>query len=183
MTVIYVTEYNCKCYAVIFLNNNCLKVQKNEDVLNDENIILYMKPLQKFIGKIQQCDMTIMSQANDNAVFDGNTNLLETNYECEEHTYIFISGEMIASFITDDKIYKYISLMDNNLIPWSVTTGGEYVFFITPHFKYVEKDQNDQNKLLDTDNDCVDPYIYHVSKRGEYSFEDIVIYKIHSNYD
>ena len=90
---------------------------------------------------------------------------------------------MIASFVTDDKIYKYISLMDNNLISWYVATGGKYVFFITSHFKYVEKDKIDQSKLLDTDNDCVDPYIYHVPKRGEYSLKDIVLYKIHSNYD
>ena len=98
-----------------------------------------------------------MSQANDNAVFDGNTILLETNFECEKHTYIFISGEMSASFVTGDKIYKYISIMDNNLIPCSVATGGKYVSFITPHFKFVEKDKIDQNKLLDTDNDCVVP--------------------------
>ena len=90
MTVIYVTEYNCKCYVVILRNSNCLKVQKIEDVLNDQYNNLYMQPLQKFIRKIQHCDKTIMSQANDNAVFDGNTVLLETNYECENHTYIFL---------------------------------------------------------------------------------------------
>ena len=28
MTVIYVTEFNCKCYAVILLNNKCLNFQK-----------------------------------------------------------------------------------------------------------------------------------------------------------
>ena len=31
MTVIYITEDNCECYAVTFQNNGFVKVQKFED--------------------------------------------------------------------------------------------------------------------------------------------------------
>ena len=45
MTVIYLTEYNTKCYGVTFQNNECIKVQEFKDISNDENNILYIKPL------------------------------------------------------------------------------------------------------------------------------------------
>ena len=44
MTVIYLTEHNTKCYGVTFKNNECVKVQKFEDISNDENTILNIKP-------------------------------------------------------------------------------------------------------------------------------------------
>ena len=46
MTIIYVTERNTKCYGVTFQNNECFKVQKFEDISNDENTILNMKPIE-----------------------------------------------------------------------------------------------------------------------------------------
>ena len=65
MSIIYLTEHKCKCYAVTVENISCVKVQKFEDISNDENIILYIKPLQTFIGKSQVCDMTEFSDARD----------------------------------------------------------------------------------------------------------------------
>ena len=41
MTIIYLTEYNTKWYAVTFRNNGWIKVQKIEDVSDDK--IIYMK--------------------------------------------------------------------------------------------------------------------------------------------
>ena len=32
MTIIYVTENDCKIYGVAFKNNGCIKVQKFEDI-------------------------------------------------------------------------------------------------------------------------------------------------------
>ena len=78
MTIIYLTEYNTRCYGVTFQNNGCIKVQKFEDISNDENNKYYIKPLEVFMGKSQVCDIRIFSGALDKSVFDGNTILLET---------------------------------------------------------------------------------------------------------
>ena len=52
-----------------------------------------------------------MSGALDNLVDDGNTVLLKINEENDKHRYVFIGGNMICSFLTNDNIYKYISKM------------------------------------------------------------------------
>ena len=44
MTVIYITENNCECYAVTFQNNGFVLVQKFEDV--SENDKKYYKQYQ-----------------------------------------------------------------------------------------------------------------------------------------
>ena len=38
-SVIYLTEYNTRCYGVTFQNNGWIKVQKFEDISDDENKI------------------------------------------------------------------------------------------------------------------------------------------------
>ena len=73
MTVIFLTEDNTKCYGVTFPINGYVKIQKFKAVSNDENNILYGKPIEKFISKSQVCDITTMSGAFDKSVFDGNT--------------------------------------------------------------------------------------------------------------
>ena len=50
MTVIYLTEYNSRCYGVTFENNGCIKIQKFEDISDDEKIIYCVKPLETFFG-------------------------------------------------------------------------------------------------------------------------------------
>ena len=42
MTVIYLTEYNCKCYGMTFENNGCVKVQKIQDISIYETKIFYV---------------------------------------------------------------------------------------------------------------------------------------------
>ena len=61
MTIIYITENNCECYGVTFKNNGCVKVQKFEDISNDENTIYCVKPMEKILGKSQVCIMTVFS--------------------------------------------------------------------------------------------------------------------------
>ena len=52
MPVIYITEDNCKCYAVTFQNNGFVKVQKFEDDSEiDKNIIYSTNPMKSFLGK------------------------------------------------------------------------------------------------------------------------------------
>ena len=90
MTIIYITENNTECYGVTFQNNGCAKVQKFEDISNDENTIYSVKPVRIFVGKSQVCNMTMFSGAFDKKVFDGNTILLKINEEIEKHKYIYI---------------------------------------------------------------------------------------------
>ena len=65
MVILYITENNTKCYGVNFQNNGCVKVQKFQDISNDENAIYSVKPMKKFLGKSQVCDMTMFSGAFD----------------------------------------------------------------------------------------------------------------------
>ena len=123
MTIIYITENNCERYGVTFKNNGCVKVQKIEDISNDEKTIYSVKPMRIFLGKSQVCKMTMSPGAFDKKVFDGNTILLKKSEENEKHKYVYIGGDMVCSFMTSDNIYEYISNMGNNLCPYSVATG------------------------------------------------------------
>ena len=63
--------------------------------------------------------MTEKSGALDNPNFDGNTILIE----CDGSKYVYISGLEIFEFRTNDKIISYISLMGNNMIPYTFGIG------------------------------------------------------------
>ena len=88
MTLIYVTENKSRCYGITFQNNGYVKVQKVEDISNDENTIFCVKPSKIFLGKSESCLMTAMSGAFDKLVFDGNTILLKISEENIKHRYI-----------------------------------------------------------------------------------------------
>ena len=60
MTVIYLTDYNTRCYAVTFKNNDFVKVQKFEDYSIDKNIIYCVKPMRIFLGKNQACNIYVL---------------------------------------------------------------------------------------------------------------------------
>ena len=59
MTVIFLAEYNTKCFAVTFQNIGSVKVQKSEDISNDKNKILCGRPLRTFLSKSEVCGMTL----------------------------------------------------------------------------------------------------------------------------
>ena len=105
-----------------------------EDVSQDENIIYEVNPIETFIGKSQLCDMTRFSGAKDKEVFNGNTILLEIGKEKNKHKYPYIGCDMVCSFLTNDRIYKYISNMGSNLIPYSIAVGWENIYYLTPYF-------------------------------------------------
>ena len=125
MTIIYIIENNTKRYVVTFQNNGCVKVQKFEDISNDENTIHSGKPMVVFLSKSQVCNMTMFSGAFDKPVFDGNYILLKINEKNGKNKYLYIGSDMIASFLTNDNIYAYVSNMGNNLCPYSIATGKE----------------------------------------------------------
>ena len=154
MTIIYVAEHNCECLTVTFKNNGMIRVQKVEDVSDDKNIIDEVNPMETFIGKSQLRNMTDFSGANDREVFNENTILLQVGEENNKHRYVYIGGDMVCSFLTNDKIYKYISNMGNNLTPYTIAIGWENVYYSTPYFRYIKKkniDVDDIDKLFDID--------------------------------
>ena len=158
--------------AVTFKNNGIVKVKKLEDISKDENIIYEVHPIESFIGKSHLCDMTNFSGADNREVFDGNTILLYICKENNKHKYVYIGGDMICSFLTNDKIYKYISNMGNNLCPYSIAIGYENIYYFSPYFKNTKIkniDIEDIDKLFDYTNisNC----------------QKLKTYKIFSNYD
>ena len=173
MTVIYITEDNCECYAVSFENKGCVKVQKFEDVSEiDKNIIYSINPMKTFLGKSQRCSMTALSGAFDKSCFDGNTILLKVGIENGKNKYVYIGGDMICSFMTSDNIYEYISNMGNNLSPYSIATGEKNYYLLAPNFSFIKKDKIDYNTILNG--------IY--VPESDIPFEKMELCKIHSNY-
>ena len=81
----------------------------------DQPFLSFTPPKHIFIGKSKVCPMTQFSGANDSSGFDGNTLLLE----CEKNEYVYISGLEIFKFKIDDKIIDCISLIHNNMIPYT----------------------------------------------------------------
>ena len=136
-----------------------------------------------FLGKSKVCGMTLMSEALDKSVFDGNTILLKISEENDRHRYVYIGGDMICSFLTYDNIYKYISNMGNNLTPYSIAIGEENIYFLTPHFKFIKREKINDNELLKTNKASVDPFDHHVSNCRIHSFKKLRKNKIHSNDD
>ena len=174
MTVIYITEDNCKCYAVTFQKNGFVQVQQFEDVSeSDKNIIYSINPMKSFLGKSQRCSMTALSGAFDKTCFDGNTILLKVGIENGKNKYLYIGGDMVCSFMTSDNIYEYVSNMGNNLSPYSFATGKENYYLLTPNFSFIKKDKIDYNTILNG--------IY--VPESDLPFEKLELCKIHSNYN
>ena len=173
MTVIYITEHNCKCYAVTFENKGWFKFQKFEDESLDENIIYTVNPMETFLGKSKSCSMTALSGAFDRACFDGNTILLKVYIENGKNRYVYIGGDMVCSFLTSDNIYEYISNMGRNLSPYSFAIGRENYYLLAPNFSFIKKDKIDYDTILNG--------IY--VPESDLPFEKMELCKIHSNYN
>ena len=108
MTVIFLTKYNTRFFDVAFQKNGCIRVQKFKDLSDYENKIFYVKPLKIMLGKSEVCEMTCMSGAFDQSVFDGNNILPKITEENDKHRYVYVDGDMICSSLTNDNVYKYI---------------------------------------------------------------------------
>ena len=78
-----------------------------------------------FIGRSKVCSMTEFCGAGDKIDFDKNTLLLE----CEIIEYVNICGLEIFQFKTDDKSIDYISLMGNDINPYTFAIGENYTLF------------------------------------------------------
>ena len=174
MTIIYVAENNCECLAITAWNKGWIRVQKLKDVSKDENIIYEVNPMETFIGKSQLCNMTEFSGAEDREDFNGITILLKIGEENNKHRFVYIGSDKVCSFLTNDKIYKYISNLGNNLTPYSIAIGYEYIYYLTPYFKFIKQvniDVDDIDKLFDID--------YHIITK----YQNLRTYKVYSNYN
>ena len=102
--------------------------------------------------------------------FDGNTILLE----CEDSKYVYISGLEICEFRTDDKVLDYIALMGNNMTPYTFAVGEKFTYFVSTHYKFIENGKIQEGMLLNSSNDSLDPYNYHLSKNGLDCFKKLI---------
>ena len=75
--------------------------------------------------------------------------------------------------LTNDKIYKNISNKGNNLVPYSIAIGKENIYFLTPDFKFIERENNKKNKSMERNENFVDLFDYHVSNCKKDSFKKI----------
>ena len=111
--------------------------------------------------------MTKVSGAYEKNFFDGNTILLKLSEENDKHRWMYIGCDKVCSFLTNDDIYKYISNMGNNLTPYSLAIGSDYIYFFTPYFKFVKREMINNDDLLKTNERSDDPYDLHVSWCGK----------------
>ena len=131
--------------------------------------------MKTFLGRGELCSMTAISGAFDKKCFEGNTILLKVVIEIGKHRYVYIGGDMVCSFLTNDRIYEYISIMGSNLSPYSIATGEENYYLLASNFKFFKKDKIAYNTILNgingPDSDL------------KKSFEEIELSKVHSNYN
>jgi len=174
---IYMMQHNWRTKYLVMINENTqVSVYKNEKCKFDQPFLSFQVK-NNFIGKSKICAMTQMSAAFDNPDFDGNTILLE----CVDNKYVYISGLEIFEFKTDDKILDYISLMGINMIPYTFAVGEKYTYFISEHYKFIENDKIEEGTLLNSTNNNLDPYDYHLDKCGIDSFKKLLEYnRIHT---
>ena len=162
MMDIYMIQHNYQSKYLVMVNENThVSVYKYERCKFGQPVVFF-KAKNIFIGQSKVCAMIEMSGALDNQHFEGNTILLE----CEDSKYVYISGLEIFEFRTNDKIIDYISLMGNNMIPYTIAVGERYTYFISSHCKFIENDKIQEGTLLNSSNDSLDPYDYHLSRNG-----------------
>ena len=76
----------------------------------------------------------------DDSVFNGNTILHEISEENNKNRYVYIGGDKIYFFKTDDHVPRYVFNMGNNMIPYSTAVGEKMdTFFSSLHINKKSK--------------------------------------------
>ena len=132
---IFKIQYNYQSKYLVIIDGN-VYVYKYEKCKFDQPFLPFQAK-NIFIGKSKVCPMTKFSETEDKEEFNGNTFLLE----CENNEYVYISGLEIFKFKTDDKIIDYISVIGNNMIPYTFAVGEKYTYFLSSHYKFIENDK------------------------------------------
>ena len=167
-------QSNHRSINLVVINENAYVSEKSKF----DQPFLSFQAKSIFIGKSKICGKTKFSGALDNSNFDGNSILLE----CENSKYIYISGIEIFEFMTSVKIIDYISLMGNNMTTYVFAVGSRYTYFISTHYKLFENDKIEEGTLLNSLDDSLDPYDYHLSRNGLECFKKLLdCNRIHSS--
>ena len=162
MIEFYIMQYNYQSRYLDVINEHVyVSVYKYGKYKFDQPFLNFQAE-NIFIRKSKVSSMTEFTAALNNPNFDGNTILLK----CEDSKYNYISGLQVFEFRTDDKILDYISLMGNNMIPYTFAVGDIYTYFISTHYKLIENDKIQEGTLLNPSNDSKDPYDFYLSKNS-----------------
>ena len=174
---IYMIQHDYRSNYLVMLNENThVSVYKNEKNKFDQPFVSFQAK-NIFVGKSKIRAMTEFSGVLDDPNFDGSTILLE----CEDSKYVYISGVEVFEFRINDKIIGYISIMGNIMIPYTFAVGEKYTYFISTQYKFIGNDKIEESKLLNSSDDSLDPYDYHLSKYGVDSFKKLIeCNRIHS---
>ena len=144
---------------VVLNSDGCVYIYEKCKI---EQPFLSFQPKHSFTGKSKVGEMTEFSGVVHKDGFDGNTLLLESR----DNEYLYISGLEFIEFKTDDKFIDDISLMGNNMTPYTFAIGEKYTYFISTRYTYIENDKMEEGTLLNATNDSLDPFDYHLGKYG-----------------
>ena len=114
------------------------------------------------IRKTRVSAMNEKSRACDSSDFIGNTTLVGS----DDNEYIFVSGFEVIRFNKEDRNKDFISLIDNNMISTTMAVGEKDKNFSFDHYEFIRYEKIEERTLLNSINDSVDPYDYHVLKCG-----------------
>ena len=69
------------------------------------------------------------------------------------------------------------------MTPYVFVVGSRYTFFISQHHNFIENDKIVEGTLLDSSDDGLDPYDYHLEKCGPDCFKRLLdCNRIHSSW-
>ena len=119
---IFIMHYNYPNRYLVVIKDANVYVFKYDKCEFDQTFLSFRAKKFIFIGISKVCPMTEFSGAGDKIDFDGDTIFLE----CQNNEYAYISGLEIFEFKTSDKIQDFISLMGNNMIPYTFAIGEKY---------------------------------------------------------
>ena len=154
----FMIQYNYRSKYLVVIDED-VYVYKYEKCKFDQPFLCF-QPKHIFIGTSKLCCMTEFLGANNSHDFDGNSLLLEF----EDNEYVYISELEIFKFKTGDKIIDYISLIGDNMIPYTFAVGEKYTYFLYYRYKFIENDKIEEGTLLNATNTSLDPYDYHLEK-------------------
>ena len=115
--------------------------------------------------------MTKLSGAYDKKTFDEDTILLKISKENDKHRLVYIGGNKVGSFLSNDDVLEYISNMGKIITPYSIANGDEYIYFLTPYFKFFKRETINNDEIVKTNEKSVDPYDLDVSQYGTELFK------------
>ena len=72
--------------------------------------------------------------------------------------------------------------MGKNLTHYSIAVGAKNIYFLTPHFKFIEKEMIDDNEMMKSSENSVNPFHYHLEKCSLDCFKKLLEHnQIHSS--